>query len=122
MCTDVDVFISNYTLVDPEIYELWIEGHAGKIHMFIATSIVNLFFNWFQISASDAVGILNQRGLGQLTGATIELIASDVLDHYRTYSLLEKLLSNPNKLHEQLAFQIEPQTRSLLIEKYILPY
>jgi hypothetical protein len=55
--------------------------------------------------------------LGQLTGASLELIASDVLDHYRTYSLVEKLLSNPNKLQEQLAFQIEPQTRQLLIEK-----
>lgn len=96
MCTDVDVFISNYTLVDPEIYELWIEGH----------------------SSSESVAILNQRGLGQTTGASLELIASDVLDHYRTYSLLEKLLSNPNKLKEQLEFQIEPQTRKLLIEKY----
>lgn len=63
--------------------------------------------------------ILNMRGLGQITGATLELIASDVLDHYRTYSLLEKLLSNPNKLQEQLAFQIEPLTRQLLIEKYL---
>jgi uncharacterized protein YbcI len=71
-----------------------------------------------EFSASEAVSILNQRGLGQLTGASLELIASDVLDHYRTYSLVEKLLSNPNKLQEQLAFQIEPQTRQLLIEKY----
>lgn len=28
--TEVDVFISNYTLVDPEIYQLWIEGHTGN--------------------------------------------------------------------------------------------
>ncbi|KAH0816779.1 hypothetical protein GEV33_006011 [Tenebrio molitor] len=96
MGTEIDVFISNYTLVDPEIYQLWVEGNT----------------------ASEAVSILNQRGLGQLTGASLELIASDVLDHYRTYSLVEKLLSNPNKLQEQLAFQIEPQTRQLLIEKY----
>ncbi|KAF5306602.1 hypothetical protein FQR65_LT18526 [Abscondita terminalis] len=71
-----------------------------------------------RIAASEAVAILNQQGLGQITGASLELIASDVLDHYRTYSLLEKLLSNPSKLHEQLAFQIEPQTHQLLIEKY----
>ncbi|XP_050313593.1 acidic fibroblast growth factor intracellular-binding protein [Anthonomus grandis grandis] len=94
--TEVDVFITNYTLVDPEIYQLWIEGH----------------------SASEAVAILDKKGLGKQTGASLELIASDVLDHYRTYSLLEKLLSNPNKLQEQLAFQIEPETRQLLIEKY----
>ncbi|KAK4878573.1 hypothetical protein RN001_011079 [Aquatica leii] len=96
MCTEVDVFITNYTLVDPDIYQLWIRGHT----------------------ASEAVAILNQQGLGQITGASLELIASDVLDHYRTYSLLEKLLNNPSKLREQHAFQIEPQTRQLLIEKY----
>ncbi|KRT79401.1 hypothetical protein AMK59_7736 [Oryctes borbonicus] len=62
--------------------------------------------------------MLNQSGLGLITGASLELIASDVLDHYRTYSLLEKLLSNPNKLQEHSEFQIEPQTRKLLIEKY----
>lgn len=27
---EVDVFISNYTLVDPEIYELWIKGYTGN--------------------------------------------------------------------------------------------
>ena len=30
MCTEIDVFISNYTLVDPEIYELWVNGYSGK--------------------------------------------------------------------------------------------
>lgn len=96
MGTEVDVFISNYTLVDPEIYQLWIEGQNVR----------------------DAVATLNQRGLGQETGASLELIASDVLDHYRTYSLLEKLLMNPPKLQEELAFQIEPHTRQVLLEKY----
>ena len=48
----------------------------------------------------------------------IELIASDVLDHYRTYSLLERLLHIPSTLSEQPSFQLEPQSRSLLIEKY----
>jgi len=96
MSAEVDVFISNYTQVDPDIYQLWIEGH----------------------SATEAVSILNQRGLGQTTGAPLDLIASDVLDHYRTYSLLEKLLSCPQKLQEQVEFQIEPHTKQLLIEQY----
>lgn len=69
------------------------------------------------ILASEAVMILNDKGLGHETGASIELITSDVLDHYRTYSMLEKLLSIPNNLQEQLSFQIDPQTRALLIEK-----
>ncbi|XP_074040335.1 acidic fibroblast growth factor intracellular-binding protein isoform X2 [Leptinotarsa decemlineata] len=94
--TEVDVFISNYTVVDPEIYQLWVDGYT----------------------ASEAVNILNGKGLGQQTGASIELIASDVLDHYRTYSLLEKLLSYPNKLQEQFVLQIDSQTSSLLVEKY----
>ncbi|CAG9861639.1 unnamed protein product [Phyllotreta striolata] len=94
--SEVDVFISNYTLVDPEIYELWVDGYT----------------------ASEAVTLLNNKGLGQQTGASVELIASDVLDHYRTYSLLEKLLGNPSKLQEQFLFQIDPPTRLFLIEKY----
>lgn len=31
MGTEVDVFISNYTLVDPEIYQLWVDGHTGML-------------------------------------------------------------------------------------------
>lgn len=69
------------------------------------------------ISASEAVNVLESRGIMQQTGATIDLVESDILDHYRTYSLLEKLLQNPIKLAEQVSFQIEPQTQQLLIEK-----
>jgi hypothetical protein len=68
-------------------------------------------------SASDAVNILHQRGICNQTNAPLELVASDILDHYRTYALLEKLLHTPTKLaSEQLAFQIEPQTSQMLIE------
>lgn len=76
---------------------------------------ITLFF----ILANDAVSILNQRGICQKTGATLDLVTSDVLDHYRTYSLLEKLLSDPPKVQEQLSFQIDPETKQLLIEKYV---
>lgn len=69
--------------------------------------------------ASEAVNILHQRGICHQTNAPIELVASDILDHYRTYALLEKLLHTPTKLaSEQLAFQIEPQTSQMLIEMY----
>jgi hypothetical protein len=30
MFADVDVFISNYTLVDPEVYQLWVDGCSCK--------------------------------------------------------------------------------------------
>ncbi|XP_014212622.1 acidic fibroblast growth factor intracellular-binding protein [Copidosoma floridanum] len=95
--SEVDVFISNYTFVDPDVYQLWVDGY----------------------SPSEAVSILQQRGICQQTNAPIELVASDVLDHYHTYSLLEKLLHAPAKLaSEQLAFQIEPHTSRMLIEIY----
>ncbi len=50
-------------------------------------------------------------------GAPLELVASDVLDHYRTYSLLERLVCAPTKLSEQPSCQLEPQSQQLLIEK-----
>lgn len=53
-----------------------------------------------------------------MAGIPLDLITSDVLDHYRTYSLLERVLHTPSKLSEQPSFQLEPQSRSLLIEKY----
>jgi hypothetical protein len=30
MLSEVDVFISNYTLVDPEVYQLWVDGYSCK--------------------------------------------------------------------------------------------
>ncbi|XP_013116037.2 acidic fibroblast growth factor intracellular-binding protein isoform X2 [Stomoxys calcitrans] len=96
MLADVDVFLTNYTIVDPEIYQLWIEG----------------------FSSTEAVCYLKQKGFGHLMGVHIDLITSDVLDHYRTYSLIERLLHSPIKLIEQSCFQLEPETRDLIIEKY----
>lgn len=114
MDVEVDVFISNYTLVDPEIYQLWVDGHTGKKKKIIFRLL--LYYKYI-FSVSDTVNILNQSGLGLSTGASIELIQSDVLDHFRTYSLVEKYLGNPIKLQEQLSFQIDPGSRKLLIEK-----
>lgn len=48
----------------------------------------------------------------------LEFIASDVLDHYRTYALIEKLLYTPQKLDQTGSFQLEKQSRIVLIEKY----
>lgn len=95
MFGDVDVFISNYTLVDRDIYQLWIEG----------------------FSSTEA--ILKQKTIAQNSGAPLlELVASDVLDHYRTYSLIERLLHVPKKLSEQPQLQLENQSKQILIEKY----
>lgn len=64
----------------------------------------------------------NTKGVAKNLGAPLELVASDVLDHYRTYSLLERFLFAPTKLFEQPSFQLEPWSQQLLIEKYLLFY
>lgn len=69
-------------------------------------------------AATEAVCYLKQKGFGHLMGVHIDLITSDVLDHYRTYSLIERLLHSPIKLVEQSCFQLQPETRDLIIEKY----
>nr|CAD7592279.1 unnamed protein product [Timema genevievae] len=95
--------------------------HYGVSLLLLPYELIQKYINYGLtdvLVTCDAVQILHQRGVTQQTGASLELVASDVLDHYRTYSLLERLLHNPPKLEEQLAFQIEPQTRKLLIEKY----
>jgi Acidic fibroblast growth factor binding (FIBP). len=48
----------------------------------------------------------------------IEILAADVLDHYRTYNMFEKLLHYPVKLQTQIAFQLKSEIRNFLIEKY----
>lgn len=69
-------------------------------------------------AATEAVHFQNTKGVARNMGAPLELVASDVLDHYRTYSLLERLLFAPTKLSEQPSFQLEPLSQHLLIEKY----
>jgi Acidic fibroblast growth factor binding (FIBP) len=48
----------------------------------------------------------------------LDLIASDVLDHYRTYSHLEKFLDCPQKLDSSLSFQLEKASKMHIIDRY----
>jgi len=47
------------------------------------------------------------------------MLLSDVLDHYRTFGMLERYLKNPSKIADQLELQIASQTQTLLIEKFV---
>lgn len=96
LTNDVDIFVGNDTIIDPEVYQLWLDG----------------------LTAQEAVATLQQRGVLLQTGATATLLMSDTLDHYRTFQMLEKLLQNPNMLADQWTFQVEPKTQRMLIEKY----
>lgn len=94
----VDVFVGNTTVIDPEIYQLWVDGN----------------------SAHEAADVLQKRGILQQWGANMDLLMSDVLDHYRTFHMLEKTLHTPLKLTAtgEWTFQIDGDTQQLLIEKY----
>lgn len=96
MIPEVDIFVGNYTIIDQEVFELWVQGY----------------------SVVECVSVLQQRGELEAWGAAQDLLASDTGDHYRTFGMLEKLLLTPPKLAEEWTFQLEPAVQRMVIEKY----
>jgi len=35
MTANVDVFVGNDTLIDPDIYLLWLNGHSGRLGLVV---------------------------------------------------------------------------------------
>ncbi|XP_035214059.1 acidic fibroblast growth factor intracellular-binding protein-like isoform X2 [Stegodyphus dumicola] len=95
MDVDIDIFVGNNTLLDPEIYEMWLSGQQASEG---ATILINGSLKEFDIDFS--------------------MLLSDVLDHYRTFQMLERLLHYPRRLTEQWIFQIAPSMQRMLIERY----
>ncbi|CAM1154855.1 FIBP (predicted) [Pycnogonum litorale] len=98
MLIEVDVFVGSNTIIDFDIYQIWLDGH----------------------SEHDAVQILIQRGTQQQCSfpVTVEMLRSDVRDNYMTFQLLEAYLQNPTKFAEQWIFQLDDVTQRTLIQKY----
>ena len=71
------------------------------------------------VTAQEAASLQQKRGNLQHYGATFDMLLSDVLDHYRTFNMLERYLKNPSKIADQLELQIATQTQALLIEKFV---
>lgn len=94
--SDVDIFVGNNILIDPDVYVLWLSG----------------------LTSQESVAIQQRWEKLQQFGASLDMLLSDVQDHYRTFLMLEHLLKNPPKMSQQLQFQIAPGTRTMLIEKY----
>jgi hypothetical protein len=67
--------------------------------------------------AHEAASLQQKKGNLQQFGATFEMLLNDILDHYRTFGMLERYLKTPTKLADQLEFQIAPSTQAMLIEK-----
>nr|XP_060614159.1 acidic fibroblast growth factor intracellular-binding protein [Anolis sagrei ordinatus] len=96
MTSNLDIFVGNTTLIDEEVYQLWLDGY----------------------SVNDAVALRLRSGILEQTGATVDVLQSDTMDHYRTFYMLERLLHSPPKLLNQLLFQIPPYRQTMLIERY----
>ncbi|NWV56965.1 FIBP protein, partial [Daphoenositta chrysoptera] len=70
MSSDLDVFVGNTTLIDEEVYRLWLDGH----------------------SVAEAVARRLRGGVLEREGTSVAVLQSDTRDHYRTFQMLERLL------------------------------
>ncbi|KAL1252921.1 hypothetical protein QQF64_017614 [Cirrhinus molitorella] len=96
MSVELDVFVGNTTVLDEDVYQLWLDGH----------------------SVTDAVTIRVEAGALQECEANAEVLHSDTMDQFRTFQMCEQLLQSPSKLANQLLFQIPPHRQTMLIERY----
>ncbi|KAL7853931.1 hypothetical protein AOLI_G00207750 [Acnodon oligacanthus] len=96
MSMELDVFVGNTTIIDEEVYQLWLDGH----------------------SVSDAVRMRLESGALSECEASGEVLHSDTMDQYRTFQMCERLLHCPSKLANQLLFQIPAHRQAMLIERY----
>ncbi|XP_039583446.1 acidic fibroblast growth factor intracellular-binding protein isoform X3 [Passer montanus] len=96
MSSDLDVFVGNTTLIDEEVYRLWLDGH----------------------SVAEAVARRLRGGLLEREATSVAVLQSDTRDHYRTFQMLERLLHAPPRLLQQLLFQIPPERQALLVQRY----
>ncbi|KAL7885827.1 hypothetical protein AOLI_G00061220 [Acnodon oligacanthus] len=96
MSVELDVFVGNTTIMDKEVYQLWLNGYT----------------------VNDAVKVRIEGGVMEECEASAEVLLSDTMDQFRTFQMCERLLQNPAKLANQLLFQIPPDRQAMLIERY----
>ncbi|KAM9511651.1 acidic fibroblast growth factor intracellular-binding protein B-like isoform 2-T2 [Salvelinus alpinus] len=96
MSVELDVFVVNTTIMDEEVYQLWLDGYT----------------------VNGAVKVRMEGGVWEGCEASAEVLHSDTMDQYRTFQMCERLLHSPVKLANQLLFQIPPHRQAMLIERY----
>ncbi|KAG8146712.1 putative Acidic fibroblast growth factor intracellular-binding protein [Naja naja] len=55
-------------------------------------------------AVDDAVSLRLRSGILEQTGATVDVLQSDTMDHYRTFYMLERLLHSPPKDYAAIVF------------------
>ncbi|NXF92810.1 FIBP protein, partial [Eubucco bourcierii] len=96
MSSELDIFVGNTTLIDEEVYQLWLDGH----------------------SVAEAVARRLRGGVLERSGTSLGVLQSDTRDHFRTFQMLERLLHAPPRLLQQLLFQIPPSRQAMLVQRY----
>uniref|UniRef100_A0A3Q3VW73 Uncharacterized protein n=1 Tax=Mola mola TaxID=94237 RepID=A0A3Q3VW73_MOLML len=96
MAVELDVFVGNTTIMDEQVYQLWLDGYT----------------------VNDAVKARMEGGVMEECEASADVLLSDTMDQYRTFQMCERLLHSPAKLGNQLLFQIPPHRQAILIERY----
>ena len=96
MTSELDIFVGHTTLIDEDVYRLWLEGYSG----------------------SEAVVLRVRSGILEQAGATAAVLQSHTMDRCRTCHVPERRLRAPPKLLHQLIVQIPPSGQALLIESY----
>ncbi|XP_062380150.1 fibroblast growth factor (acidic) intracellular binding protein a [Sardina pilchardus] len=96
MSVELDVFVGNTTIMDKEVYQLWLNGYT----------------------VNDAVRVRMEGGVLEEYEASAEVLLSDTMDQFRTFQMCERLLHIPAKLANQLLFQIPPDRQAMLIDRY----
>ncbi|XP_015706726.1 acidic fibroblast growth factor intracellular-binding protein, partial [Coturnix japonica] len=94
MASELDIFVGNTTLIDEEVYQLWLDGY----------------------SVAEAVSLRLQGGVLERSGTSVSVLQSDTRDHFRTFQMLERLLHAPTRLLQQLLFQIPPPRLAVLVQ------
>lgn len=93
---ELDVFVGNTTVLNEDVYQLWLDGH----------------------SVSDVVRQRMDAGVLLECEASPDVLQSDTMDQFRTFQMCERLLQSPSKVANQLFFQIPSDQQAMLIERY----
>lgn len=93
---EVDVLVTDNTTVDLVLFDYWLDGY----------------------SVDQSLNKLRKTEAHFLKNFTDDLIMADILDQYRTFALIEKLLPCPAKLNEDWTFRLSDATKVTLVEKF----
>lgn len=103
----VDVFVGNYTDIDWDLFELWVNGYeVSEALSFIAKGFKKDKKNLSNASLSDYPSHY----------ITTELLASELNNNFKMFTMMEQLLVTHGKFTEQFQFNSDIQT--LWIERY----